>query len=121
MRSIRATGLFAVVFACSLVLGGCVSVRQIRVENISTHELTNLRIAGQPYGNVGPGEMTDYKTVKLRFHYSVLNLYVDGKYVTGQTLNFGPPRITYQIDVKDLDAGHLAIDLVHDESSAESH
>ena len=38
----------------------------------------------------------------------------DGRYVTGQTLNFGAKRFTYRIGVKNLAARHLAIELIRD-------
>jgi len=121
MKSIRSFGLMTVLtVACLLVLSGCGSARQIRVENVSTRNFTNVSIAGQSYGDIAPGEMSEYKNVKLAFRYAALKLHVDGKYVTGQTLNFGSKRFTYRIGVKDFDAGYLAIDMVRDESSPKS-
>ncbi len=52
-------------------------MKQIRVENISTRNFTNVRVAGQDYGDIAPGEMTDYKNVRLKFRYAALKLHVD--------------------------------------------
>ncbi len=100
--------------ACLVVVCGCAPLKQIRVQNVSTQNFTHVSIAAQDYGAIAPGEMTDYKNVKLKFRYAALKLHVDGTYVTGQTLNFGAKRFTYRIGVEDLARSRLAIELVRD-------
>ena len=118
VKSMRRSGLLPVFSFSLVVLCGCGSMTQIRVENISTRDFTNVSIAGQAYGDIAPGEMSDYKGVKLKFRYAALKLHVDGRYVTGQTLTFGAKRFTYRIGVKDFDAGYLAIDMIREGQSA---
>ncbi len=86
---------------CLVVVNGCAPLKQIRVQNVSTQNFTNVSIAGQDHGDIGPGKMTDYKNVKLKFRNAALELHVDGTYVTGQTLNVGAKRFTYRIGVED--------------------
>lgn len=85
---------------------------EVRIHNASTHNFTGVSVAGQSYGDIPVGETSDYKTVGVRFRYAALALKADGHRVTGQTLNLGAERFTYEIDVLDLEAGHLAIEVV---------
>lgn len=95
-----------------VVLGGCTTVREIRIENISTHNYTRVSVGDQFYGDIAPGETTEYKYVKLRFGYLALKLWADGRYTRGQTLNFGVKRFTYRIDIVDLGARQPAIEVI---------
>jgi len=52
VRSTRIAAVLTVfVVACLVVLYGCGSVRQIRVQNISTRNFTSVDLAGQVYGD----------------------------------------------------------------------
>ena len=85
---------------------------EVRIHNASTHDFTDVSVADQPFGDIPAGETSDYMTVGVRFGYAALELKADGHRVTGQTLNLGADRFTYEIDIVDLEAGHLAIDVV---------
>lgn len=91
---------------------GCATKTEIRIENRSSLDYTDVSVAGQPYGDIAAGATSDYKSVKLNFGYAVIELRADGQYVTGQTLNMGARRFTHRIDVVDLAAGHLAIEVI---------
>lgn len=96
------------------VLAGCTGVAQIRIENASTVDYSAVSIAGQSFGDIGAGATTEYRPVRLRFRYATIRLTADGHRVTGQTLNFGSDKLTHRIDIIDLAAGHLAIDILRD-------
>ena len=85
---------------------------EVRIHNASTHDFTEVSVAGESYDDIPAGETSDYKTVGVRFRYAVLELKAGGHRVTGQTLNLGAERFTYEIDIVDLEAGHLAIEVV---------
>ena len=97
-----------------VVVAGCASTAQIRVENVSEHDFTDLSIAGVAYGDVAAGATTGYRTVKLKLGYAAMRLWVSGRYVTGQALHMGADRFTYRIAVKDLAKRHLDIELVRE-------
>ncbi len=99
---------------CLALLCGCASVAQVRVQNISTLDFTNLSIAGQPYGDIAAGATTDYRSVDLTLGYAALKLTANGRYITGQTLNFRARRFTYRINVEDFDARQLAIQIIRE-------
>ena len=90
---------------------------EIRIHNASTLDFTDVSIAGRDYGDVAVGETSAYKKVRLSFRYAALEFRADGHRVTGQTLNFGADRFTYEIDIVDLEAGHLAIEVIPDQDS----
>ena len=46
--------------------------------------------------------------------YAAFELKADGKRITGQALHLGAKRFTYRIDVADLDAGHLDVEVVRE-------
>lgn len=110
--------LVAMAVLLTALLAGCAPVRQIRVANVSQHDFTGVHVNGERYGDVAPGETTDYRDVRLKVRYTAMKLHVDGKYVTAQALNFGSKRYTYHIDVKDFAKGHLAIDIVKEADDA---
>lgn len=97
-----------------LASGGCTTVREVRIQNASKVDYTGVRVAGQHYGDIAAGATSDYRPVEMRFRYAAIELEANGEQVTGQTLNFGSRRFTYCIDLADLEAGHLAIDVVRD-------
>ena len=104
---------------CLIALSACETEGEveieIRIRNASTLDFTDVSVAGQPYGDIAVGETTAYKKVRLSFRYAALELTADGHRVTGQTLNFGADRFTYEIDIVDLAAGHLAIEVIPDQ------
>lgn len=106
--------LAIVAIGCLAALCGSASTAEIRVQNVSTHDFTNLSIAGQPYGDFAPGATSDYRSVKLKFRYASMKVWVDGRYVTGQALHFGSDRFTYRIDVRDLAKRQLDLGLIRD-------
>ena len=89
-------------------------VIEVRIHNVSKLDYTGVSVAGQPYGDVPAGATGAYKQVRLRFRYAALAFKAGGRRVTGQTLNLGAERFTYAIDVIDLEAGHLAIEVIPD-------
>ena len=110
----RSRILFGLIIAGSLlVVCGCATA-EIRVENVSSHDFTDLSIAGEPYGDVPAGATTDYRKVKRKLGYVAMKLWVDGRYVTGQTLTMGSNPFTYRIGVKNLAKRHLTIEIVRD-------
>ncbi len=90
-----------ITIGCLVALCGCATTAEIRVKNISTYDFTDLSIAGQPYGDLAASETSDSRSVKLRFSYAAMKLWVNGRYVTGQTLNMdrtgSPIRSTSKI------------------------
>ncbi len=110
----RSRAFSAVIAAgCLLALCGCATSAEVRVENVSTDDFTDLSIAGQPYGDIAAGATSDYRVVRRKFGYVSMKLWADGRYMTGQTLTLGS-RFTYRIDVIDLEKRHLAIEIVRD-------
>jgi hypothetical protein len=105
---------FAALAACSIAFVGCQSTAQIRIENVSKHHLTKVRIMGQPFGEIPSGDITDFKPVNLRGRYAAMKFTADGKYMTSQTLNFGSKKFTYQLDIKDFEKGHPTIKLIQE-------
>lgn len=99
---------------CVTALAACQTTTEIRVENASSLDFSELRIAGQSYGSLGAGETSAYRQVELSLRYAVVELTAGGHTVSGQTLNFGGKRLTYRIDIVDLAAGHLAIAVIQD-------
>ena len=104
----------AVAVAAVIVLSGCSSTREIRVQNSSSRDFTNVSIGGRSYGYIAAGETSDYQQVELKFRYTSLELRADGRYLTGQTLNFGARRFTYRIDVLDYEKRHLTIEIIRE-------
>lgn len=88
---------------------------EIRINNISQFDFTDVSIGDQSYGDIAAGRRSEYLPVRTRLGYAVINLTADGRKVTGQTLNYGAKRYTYNIDVVDLLAGQLAIDVIAEE------
>ena len=99
---------------CATVLTGCTTPRDIRIENVSDIVFHDVRIFQEAYGEIRPGETTDYKTVDLKLRDGILRLTADGHEVNAQTLNFGAERFTYRVGIKDLEAGHLGVEVVRD-------
>ena len=71
-----------------------------------------VRIAGQGYGDVPVGAITDFKPVRLFCRSGVLRFTTQGHSVNAQTLNFRARRFTYRVAVEDLAAGHLDVEVV---------
>ena len=81
----------------------------------TTPQRSTLLTSASPAGTMATlptGETSAYKKVRLSFRYAALEFKADGHKVTGQTLNFGAERFTYEIDIVDLEAGHLAIEVI---------
>lgn len=95
-------------------LVGCRMDGQVRIENASPYDLTDVFVAGQPFGDIAAGETSAYHDVTFTFRYAAMKMYVDGRYVTAQSLNYGADRFTYVLDVADLEKGHLDIEIVKD-------
>lgn len=94
--------------------GGIAEI-EIRINNISQYDFTDVSVGDRSFGDIAAGGSSDYETVTTRFGYAVVKLTADGRKVTGQTLNMGAQRFTYVIDVVDLLAGQLAIEVVGEE------
>lgn len=91
--------------------GGTAEI-EVRINNISQFDFTDVSVADQSFGDIAAGGSSDFVIVTTRFGYAVVKLTADGRKVTGQTLNMGAKRFTYEIDVVDLLAGQLAISVV---------
>ena len=85
---------------------------EVRINNISQFDFTDVSVSDQSFGDIAAGASSDYVKVTTRLGYAVVKLTADGRKVTGQTLNYGAQRFTYEIDVVDLLAGQLAISVV---------
>lgn len=113
--------------ACAILLGvwllgalsacgaGGIAEIEVRINNISQYDFTEVSVAGQSFGDIAAGGTSDFEIVTTRFGYAALEMTVDGRKVTGQTLNMGAKRFTYEIDVVDLLAGQLAIEVLAEE------
>ena len=101
---------------CLTALSACATEGEveieIRIHNASTLDSTDVSVAGWDYGDIAADETSAYKKVRLSFRYAALELKADGHKVTGQTLNLGAERFTYEIDIVDLEAGHMAIEVI---------
>ncbi len=106
--------LVAVTVCSWAALSGCATVTEIRIHNTSPLDYADVVVGGQPFGDVPAGGTSVYRNVDVRFGYAVIKLRAEGRSVTGKTLNLGSERFTHEIDVIDLDAGHLAIEVVRD-------
>ena len=96
------------------LLSGCTTATEVRVHNASAVEIDRLTIAGVDYGELRAGTMSDYRGLRMTLRYATLELEVAGRHLTGQTLNFGSRRFTYEITAIDVERGQLAIDVVPD-------
>ena len=90
----------------------CGGAAEIRVENNSELDFADVKVGGQPFGGIAAGATSKYQTVDLKFRYALVELSAGGYTVNGQTLATGADRFTYRIEVTDLRAGHLAIDVI---------
>ena len=115
-------GTFAVlVLWCLITLLGCgpggdVAV-EVRIANVSQFDFTAVSVADVAFGDIPIGATSEYKTVRTSLRYAVVKLTADGRKVTGQTLNLGANRFTYEIDVVDLLAGQLKIEVIPEDGS----
>ena len=98
---------------------GSVSEIEVRINNISQFDFTEVSVADRPFGDIAAGARSDYVIVTTRLGYAVVKLTADGRKVTGQTLNYGAKRFTYEIDVVDLLAGQLTINVIPENEPAE--
>ena len=87
---------------------------EVRIHNISQFDFTEVSVSDESFGDIAAGASSDFVTVTTRLGYAIVKLTADGRKVTGQTLNYGAQRFTYEIDVVDLLAGQLAINVVPD-------
>ncbi len=93
------------------IIGSCFAI-EVRVENLSDKTFENVHLSSTNFGNITPNETSEFLQVDSFLRYVILKLYIDGKYLTGQTLNFGSTAFTYQIKIKDADKGLLDIKVV---------
>lgn len=117
--SLRFWGLVVLVVWCLTALAGCgpggdVEV-EVRIANVSQFDFTAVSVAGVDFGDIPIGATSEYKVVRTSLRYASIKLTADGRNVTGQTLNLGANRFTYAIDVVDLLAGQLKIEVVPEE------
>lgn len=103
----------ALIVALPLALTGCFSSATVRIENASPMDFHEVELGDTFYGEIPAGTITDFKAVRLvpLLRYADLRLTVDGVRVSGQTLMHGSSRFTHRVDVVDLEAGHLEIDV----------
>ena len=97
--------------------GGIAEI-EVRINNISQYDFTDVSVADQSFGDIAAGGSSDFVIVTTRYGYAVVKLTADGRKVTGQTLNMGARRFTYEIDVVDLLAGQLAISVMPEEDAS---
>ena len=91
----------------------------VRIANVSQFDFTEVSVADADFGDIPVGATSAYKTVHTRFRYAVVKLTAGNHNVTGQTLNLGGSRFTYEIDVVDIAAGQLQIEVAPEEDSGE--
>ena len=89
----------------------CASIVEIRIENTSLNDYNLVFVGDTFYGDILSGEISEFQPIKLNFNYTHLKLIIDGKRITGQTLNFGSDKFTYAIDLKNLEKRQLKIDI----------
>ena len=94
--------------------GGDVEI-EVRIANVSQFDFTAVSVADVDFGDIPIGATSEYKVVRTSLRYASIKLTADGRNVTGQTLNLGANRFTYAIDVVDLLAGQLKIEVVPEE------
>ncbi len=92
----------------------------VRIANVSQFDFTDVSVADADFGDIPVGAASAFKTVHTSFRYAFVKLTAGGHTVTGQTLNLGGSRFTYEIDVIDLAAGQLEIKVTPDEESEEA-
>ena len=90
---------------------------EVRIANVSQFDFTAVSVADVEFGDIPIGATSAYKRVRTSLRYAVIKLTADGRKVTGQTLNLGANRFTYEIDVVDLLAGQLKIEVIPEEDS----
>ena len=85
--------------ACAILLGawllgalsacgaGGIAEIEVRINNISQYDFTEVSVAGQSFGDIAAGGTSDFEIVTTRFGYAAIEMTVDGRKVTGQTLN----------------------------------
>ena len=112
MRSVSV--LRALVLVGCVALCGCASVKEIRVQNISDRDFSDVRIGDRQFGDIAADETTPYRKVQVKSGYADMEMIIAGRRVTAQALNFGADRFTYRIDIRDLSRGHLDIKLVRE-------
>jgi hypothetical protein len=118
-RVLRTCSSVVLALWCLIALTGCgpggdVEI-EVRIANVSQFGFTEVSISDVDFGDVPIGATSDYKTVRTNLRYAVVKLTADGRNVTGQTLNLGANRFTYEVDVVDLLAGQLKIEVVPEE------
>lgn len=103
--------MFILAGLCASIWSGCTATVSVRIENLSRHHFSAVRLNDTAFGDVAPGDTSAYRFVSLPFRYGILRMKADGHPINAQTLNFWSSRFTYRVEVKDLSAGHLAIDV----------
>lgn len=107
--------------ACLVILGvasfataGCFTVVQVRIQNASMIDFHDVELGDTPYGRVPAGKTTEFKPVRLvpLLRYADLRLTGSGRRITGQTLIHRGRCFTHRVEVIDLTAGHLAIEVL---------
>lgn len=94
----------------------------IRLSNVSSYSFENIVVntgTGEvSFENIDPGELTDYKTFDIAYHYAFVELQIDGGKYTLQPIDYvgetplKPGFYTYQINANDTREQYTRLSLV---------
>ena len=98
-------------------LSGCsspseVDSTRIRIRNATHVPFENVIVGDKSYGDIAPGDVTEYQTWRHAYRYAYVSLKADGKPMLIQPIDYmgetplGDGRFTY---VLTIEGGHLQI------------
>lgn len=65
---------------------------QIRIENRSTYEMENIKVISfgeeYNYGDLAPGQVSDYQVIQRAFSYAYIELTIDGEIYALQPVDY---------------------------------
>lgn len=84
---------------------------QIRIENASIYEMESIKVLSfgeeYNYGDLAPGQVSDYQVIQRAFSYAYIELTIDGEIYALQPVDFvgetelGGGTYTYILDADD--------------------
>ena len=106
----------ALVVVAFFGMTGCFRIAHVRIQNVSSVDFHEVELGDTTYGEITAGEVTEYKPVRLvpMLRYADLRLTARGHRVTGTTLMHRATRFTHRVDIIDLDAGQLDIEVIRE-------
>ena len=110
------TALLTLTVVAPFGMTGCFSVAQVRIQNVSPVDFHEVELGDTSYGEVPAGTATEYKPVRLvpLLRYADLRLTARGHRVIGETLMHRARRFTHRVDIIDLEAGQLDIEVIRE-------